>query len=375
MGQDILKYIQQHIDRYMLELASWASVESCTGDRDGLQAFAGLFHERLRELGLAVEALGPGGARQWGRWQAGEGAPVLLIGHGDTVYPRGTLAAQPVETREGKLFGPGVYDMKGGLLSMCVAIEALQALGRAPRRPIWILQTDDEEVGSPVSRPYIEQLAREAAAVLVLEPATPAGALKTARKGVAVFELEVAGRAAHAGVAPEEGRSALIELAHQMLWLAGLNAPDLGTTVNVGMAEGGTAFNVVPAAAKAGIDVRVRTAGEANRIARLLGERGAVTPDVTVRYSGGLRNPPMERTAAIAALFGRARDCAREIGFEVEEAASGGGSDGNFTAALGVPTLDGLGPLGDGAHAVHEHIVVDGFPRRAALLARLIETL
>src|SRR5919202_2142528 len=199
MEHDILQYLQQHTERYMLELASWASIESCTDDRAGLLAFAGLFAERMRELDLEVEALGPGGARQWGRWQVGEGAPLLLIGHGDTVYPRGALTRQPVETRDGKLYGPGVYDMKGGLLAMCAAIEALQSLGRMPRRPIWILQTDDEEVGSPESRPHIERLARKATAVLVLEPATPAGALKTARKGVAVFELEGTGGAGQAG--------------------------------------------------------------------------------------------------------------------------------------------------------------------------------
>ena len=375
MPREILQYLQEHNERYMLELASWASVESCTDDRTGLQTFAGLVAHRQRELGLDVEELGPGGARLWGRWNLGEGQPILLIGHADTVYPRGTVAAQPVEERDGRLYGPGVFDMKGGLLAMCAAIEALQALGRFPRRPVFLLVTDDEEIGSPTSRQYIEQLAREAVAVLVLEPATPEGALKTARKGVAMFELEITGRAAHAGVAPQEGRSALVELAHQILWLQSLNDPATGTTINVGLAEGGSASNVVPATAKAQIDVRVRTAVEAERITRLLAERVPVTADVTLDYSGGLRNPPMERTPAIAALFSKAQACAREMGFEIEEAASGGGSDGSFTAALGSPTLDGLGPVGDGAHASHEHIVIEEFPRRAALLARLIETL
>ena len=375
MPHDILRYLQERNSHYMLELASWASVESCTDDREGLQTFSALFANRLRALNLEVEPLGPGGARLLGRWRTGEGAPLLLVGHGDTVYPRGTLSRQPVEERDGRLFGPGVYDMKGGLMAMCAAIEALQAHGRTPRRPIFLLMTDDEETGSPASRPFIEQVAREAEAVLVLEPATPAGALKTARKGVATFELEVTGRAAHAGVAPHQGRSALVELAHQILWLSGLNAPEQGTTLNVGIAHGGTAFNVVPASAIAKIDVRVTTRAEADRITTLLAERAAVTPDVGVHYTGGLRNPPMERTAANTALFRQAHVLARELGFEVEEGSSGGASDGNFTAALGIPTLDGLGPLGDGAHAVHEHIVVDEFPRRAALLARLLETL
>ena len=375
MPQRILHYLQDQNDRYMVELASWASIESCTGDQIGLQAFAELVATRLRGLGLEVEQLGPGATRLWARWPTGDGPPVLLIGHADTVYPRGTLACQPVTQRDGKLYGPGVFDMKGGLLAMCVAIEALQALGRTPRRPISLLVTDDEEIGSPVSRDYIEQLARDAATVLVLEPATPAGALKTARKGVAGFVLEITGRAAHAGVAPHEGRSALVEMAHQILWLQSLNDPATGTTVNVGVVEGGTASNVIPAQARAEIDVRVTSAHEAERIGRLLAQRAAATPEVTVSYRGGLRNPPMERTPAIVALFRQAQACAHELGFHVDEASTGGGSDGNFTASLGVPTLDGLGPVGDGAHATHEHIVVAEFPRRAALLARLIETL
>jgi glutamate carboxypeptidase len=375
MSHTIFGYLQQHTPRYIQELAGWAAVESHTGDRTGVVEFAGLVRARLQALGLTVEPLGPGGARLLARRQAGEGAPILVIGHADTVYPRGTLAAQPVVERDGRLYGPGVFDMKGGLLALCAALEALQALGRAPRRPLMVLVTDDEEIGSPISRPYIEQVAHDAAAVLVLEPATPAGALKTARKGAGMFTLEITGRAAHAGVAPEEGRSALVELAHQILWLQSLNNPVTGTTVNVGQAQGGSATNVIPATATAFVDVRVRTTLEGERLAAIIAERGAVMPDVTVQYAGGIRNPPMERTAAIAALFEHARRCAHELGFSIEEAATGGGSDGNFTAALGIPTLDGLGLCGDGAHAPHEHIVVDEFPRRAALLARLIETL
>ena len=375
MPQSILQHIEHHAERYLVELERWASLESYTGDREGLMLFVEQLAERLRGLGLDVQELGPGGARLLARWECCAGKPLMLVGHADTVYPRGTIASQPVTRRDGRLFGPGVFDMKGGLLAMCAAIETLQALGRTPRRPISLVITDDEEIGSPVSRPYIEQVARDAHTVLVLEPATPAGALKTARKGVGMFDLEITGRAAHAGVAPHEGRSALVELAHQILWLQTLNDPVGGTTVSVGQAQSGTATNVIPALAMAQIDVRVRSADEAERVARLLSERDAVTPDVVVRYSGGLRNPPMERTPAIAALFAHAQSCARELGFEVEEAATGGGSDGNFTAALGIPTLDGLGPVGDGAHAPHEHIVLNEFPRRVALLARLMETI
>lgn len=375
MPHTVLGYLQHHTPRYIEELTGWAAIESPTGDQAGLTEFTGRVRARLEGLGLLVEPLGSGGARLLARQTTGEGAPLLLLGHADTVYPRGTLATQPLVERDGRLYGPGVFDMKGGLLAMCAAIETLQALGRAPRRPLLVLVTDDEEIGSPASRPLIEQVARDAAAVLVLEPATPSGALKTARKGTGMFTLEITGRAAHAGVAPEQGRSALVELAHQILWLQSLNDPETGTTVNVGQAQGGSATNVIPARASALIDVRVRTAAEGERLAAIMAERTAVTPDVTVSYRGGIRNPPMERTPAIAALFEHARDCANQLGFDLEEAATGGGSDGNFTASLGIPTLDGLGMCGDGAHATHEHIIIDEFPRRAALLARLIETL
>lgn len=375
MPHAILEYIQSHTQNYMQELAGWAAIESPTGDQAGLVEFTRRVSARLQALGLTAELLGPGGARILARQDTGEGAPILMLGHADTVYPRGTLATQPIVERDARLYGPGVFDMKGGLLAICVAIEALQALGRTPRRPLLVLVTDDEEIGSPASRPLIEHIAHDAAAVLVLEPATPAGALKTARKGAGMFRLEVTGRAAHAGVTPEEGRSALVELAHQILWLQGLNDPQTGTTVSVGQAQGGSATNVIPARATALIDVRVRTAREGERLAAIMAERRAVTPDVSVSYTGGIRNPPMERTPAIVALFEHARRCADELGFAIQEAATGGGSDGNFTASLGIPTLDGLGPCGDGAHATHEHIIIDEFPRRAALLARLIETL
>jgi glutamate carboxypeptidase len=354
------------------ELAAWAQIETCTSDAEGLASFANVLRSRFAQLGAMVEPVGE--THLLARWP-GAGKPILVLGHFDTVYPRGTLATQPVVQRGDQLFGPGVVDMKGGLLIGCVAIEALQALGRSPQRPVWFLCTSDEEIGSPSSRQYIESFARQSQVALVLEAAANGGALKTARKGVGLYELSIAGRAAHAGVAPEQGRNALLELAHQIIWLQGLNDPETGTTVNVCTAGGGTTTNVIPAEARAEVNVRVRTFAEAERLARALAARQPVGQDVTITFKGGLNRPPMERSPEIGRLFDHARRLAGELGFEIDEAATGGGSDGNFTAAVGVPTLDGLGPLGGGAHALHEHVNLDSFVPRTALLARLLETL
>jgi glutamate carboxypeptidase len=211
--------------------------------------------------------------------------------------------------------------------------------------------------------------------VLVLEPASPNRNLKTARKGVGLYELHITGRASHAGVDPENGRSAVLELAHQILWLHSLNSLDDGTTLNVGTAAGGTTFNVVPAEAHAQIDVRVRTMAAAERIDQALKQRQPILDNVTLQLVGGLNRPPLERTPAVERLFKHAQRLANEIGFHVGEAATGGASDGNFTAALGIPTLDGLGPVGGGAHSLDEHVILDQFVPRTALLARLLETL
>ncbi|PLS78046.1 MAG: hypothetical protein CYG59_20555 [Chloroflexi bacterium] len=370
MANDLIRYLQNV--PFAAELSAWANIESCSDDAEGLAQFRQVLCERLASCGGEVEPVGA--THVLARWP-GAGKPILVLGHYDTVYPRGTLATQPVVQRGAQLFGPGVVDMKGGLLIGCVAIQALRALGRMGPRPIWFLCTSDEELGSPTSRSAIEELARQAEAALVLEAAGNGGALKTARKGVGLYELSISGRAAHAGVAPEQGRSALLELAHQTIWLHELNDAEQGTTVNVCVASGGTATNVIPAEARADVNVRVRTAAEGERIAAALAVRQPVIEDVTIQFSGGINRPPMERTPAIATLFGKAQSLASEFGLELAETSTGGGSDGNFTAALGVPTLDGLGPTGGGAHALHEHVNLDSFVPRTALFARLLETL
>lgn len=369
MPDDLLTYLAAV--PFAAELAAWAAIESCSDDPAGLAEFAGVLAARLRDNGAAVEPVGA--THLLARWP-GAGKPILLLGHFDTVYPRGTLARQPVVQRGDKLFGPGVVDMKGGLLIGCVAIAALRALDRSPRRPVWFLCTSDEEIGSPTSREHIERLARAAEVALVLEGAGNGGALKTARKGVGLYELQVTGRAAHAGVAPEQGRNALLELAHQIIWLQSLNDPETGTTVNVCTARGGVTANVIPAEARAEVNVRVRTVAEAERLARALATRQPIGEDLTISFVGGLNRPPMERSEQIGQLFAHAQRLAQELGFAIDEAATGGGSDGNFTAAVGIPTLDGLGPIGGGAHALHEHVNLDSFVPRAALLARLLET-
>jgi glutamate carboxypeptidase len=349
--------------------------ESPSRDSAALERLGTVLAGRQRQLGATVETLSDacGGAHVLGRFRGlKEARPALVLGHFDTVWPVGTLARMPVLRDEARLCGPGVYDMKSGLVMFLAVIEALTTLELTPPRPITVLFTSDEEIGSPGSRLFIEAQAREAEYVLVLEPPLADGGLKTARKGVGRFTIEIEGKAAHSGVAPELGASAILELAHQIFRVQELNAPEMGTTVNVGVIQGGTAPNVVPARALAQVDVRAMTRVAAETVERLLRNLNPVTPGTRINVQGSFNRPPMERTTAIAALFERAREIAAGIGIDLTEGSTGGGSDGNFTAALGIPTLDGLGVLGGGAHADSEHIVIDSLPERAALLAALL---
>jgi len=298
--------------------------------------------------------------------------PALLLCHFDTVWDAGTLAKRPFSIREGRAYGPGTFDMKGGIVIAEGALRAIKELRLPLRRAVKILLNSDEEIGSRSSRAWIEAEARKAAYVLVLEPALPDGSLKTARKGVGAFHLEIEGRAAHAGLEPEKGVSAIEELAHQIVHLHGLNDFQRGTTVNVGVVRGGARSNIVAAHAEAEIDVRAWTEDEAVRMEALLLGLRPFDPAVRLSVRGGFEYPPMERTSATAGLAARAKEIGRTLGLELHEGAAGGGSDGNYTAALGVPTLDGLGPVGDGAHAEHEHVVIESLAERAALLAALL---
>jgi glutamate carboxypeptidase len=303
------------------------------------------------------------------------GKPVFLLGHLDTVYPMGTLAAMPCRISGQKLFGPGSFDIKSGIAIMLHAIEALRTWhsDQLPR-PVNILLVSDEEIGSSSSRRITENLAKQSHAVLVLEPSYgPRGAVKTARKGVGEYLLKVTGKSAHSGLDFEKGESAIIELARQIIQISKLVDVKRGVTLNAGTMQGGTRSNVIPAEASAVFDVRVARMKDAAAIDRRLRALKPFNRKCKLQISGGINRPPMERTPPVAALYEKAREIAKQMGWKLEEAAVGGASDGNFTAGLGIPTLDGMGGVGDGAHASHESVLISELPRRTALLAALIE--
>jgi glutamate carboxypeptidase len=359
-------------------LRRYVEVESPNGDMARLLPMADVLAEDLAGAGAMVRRLQRPGvgvhleARVAGRDP--DAAHVVVLGHMDTVWPAGTLARKPFRVEAGRAEGPGIFDMKAGL---AVVIEALREMrGRsAPGRPLCILVSCDEESGSATSRSWIEEAARGAAAALVLEPSLPGGRAKTSRKGVAMYHVTAKGRAAHAGIEPERGISAVTELAHQILRIVELADPGTGTTLNVGVVRGGTASNVVAAEAEAQVDVRYATYAEGERIARAMASLEPVLLGAQLAVQGGQNRPPLERTDAVVALYRRAAELARGLGLELGEGATGGGSDGNFVAGIGVPTLDGLGPAGGGAHAEDEHVMVNDLPRRVAFIRRLLEEL
>jgi glutamate carboxypeptidase len=302
------------------------------------------------------------------------GKPVLLLGHYDTVYPMGTLASMPCRVADDKLTGPGVLDMKSGIGLMLYALSALKEWHGALPRPVTVLLVSDEEVGSDSSRAITESLARKSAAVLVLEPSYGFdGAVKTARKGVGEYQVKVTGKASHAGLDFQKGVNAIVELARQIERISGFTDIKKGLTVNVGIVSGGSRTNVVPADATAQVDVRIARLKDAAGIEKKMRGLRPFNRKCKVEVTGGINRPPMERTAGVAVLYEKAVSIARDLGWKLGEASVGGGSDGNFTAGLGIPTLDGLGGVGDGAHAVHEHILISELPRRASLIAGLIE--
>jgi glutamate carboxypeptidase len=300
---------------------------------------------------------------------------VLVIGHLDTVWPIGTLAKMPFRlTSEGCAHGPGIFDMKSGIAIAMDGLRTIQRCELATKHPVTLLLTCDEEIGSRTSRALVEEEARRAVATLVLEPPIKGGIVKTGRKGIGTLTVRALGRAAHAGLDPAKGVNAIVELAHQTLRLASFNNYDRGVTVSVGVASGGTALNVVPAEATAHVDVRFWQPEDGEAVVAAIRGLEPVLPGARLDISGGVNRPPMNRSEKNLGLFEQARRIASEIGFELREQAVGGGSDGNFTSALGVPTLDGLGVDGDGAHADHEHIVLADIPRRATLLTELMRT-
>jgi glutamate carboxypeptidase len=365
-------------DEMISRLAELVRLESPSRDKPALDTLAALLADWLRIVGASVEIIPNvhGGDHLVGRFPGpAEERPALVLGHFDTVWPRGTLERMPFRLDgQGRAHGPGTFDMKASLVVFLTVMQQLKQSEPRPPRPIWVLFTSDEEIGSPTSRGLIEMLACDCAYALVLEPALADGGLKTSRKGVGRFILAVEGKAAHAGVAPHQGRNAIVELAHQILNLQALEDSVAGTTINVGVVHGGTTSNVVPAHASAEIDVRVASTAEESRIQAALHALQPVRPENRLTLSGSFSRPPMERTPANASLFQKACQLARTggLGFELTEGPSGGGSDGNFTSALGIPTLDGLGPRGAGAHADDEHILIESLSERAALMHLLL---
>jgi glutamate carboxypeptidase len=306
----------------------------------------------------------------------GAGRPILILGHMDTVWDVGTLAAMPFRVGQGRAFGPGSFDMKAGIVQAIFALHALQELHSRLPRTINVLLVTDEEIGSHSSRPITEALAKRSAAVLVLEPSQgPKGALKTARKGVGAYQVKVEGREAHSGLDSDKGASAVLELARQLLVIEKFTDRERTITVNPGVIRGGTRTNVIAGEAVAEVDTRVARLKDIPCLDKRFHSLKPFDKRCRVEVSGGIGRPPMERSKKVVALFTLAQRLAQELGWELEEASVGGGSDGNFTAALGIPTLDGLGAVGEGAHARHESVVIAEMPRRAALLARLIEAI
>ena len=375
-----LRYFERLQGRMVETVGELVEIESPSDNKPAVDRIAGFLAQKFEALGgrTRFHRSNDFGDSLQIDFESRPGSPnrkpVLLLGHYDTVYPLGTLATMPCKIESGRLLGPGALDMKSGIALMLHAIEALQARHSGLPRPVTVFLVSDEEVGSRSSRAITEGLAKKSAGVLVLEPAAGLrGAVKTARKGVGEYTLRVKGVAAHAGLDPGKGHSAILELAYQIAVMARLNKYR-GLSVNPGVIQGGTRTNVVAAEASVGIDVRIGTAKQAEAIDRKLRSLKPFDKRCKLEMTGGVNRLPMERTAGVAALYKKAQVIAGELGWKLEEAAVGGGSDGNFTAGMGIPTLDGMGGVGEGAHAVHEYIVISELPRRALLLAGMIES-
>ena len=399
---DLQNFCRAHADWLIETIESLVRIESPSDDKAAVDRCGAELTARLRAIGGAVTLLPqrergdhlraefhvvPANRRRQGSGESRRSSPdlqraeaeagphvptILLLGHFDTVWPIGTLDRMPVVHTNGRLHGPGVFDMKAGIGLAMLATRALLETAAPSARRIVMLWTTDEEVGSATSRAAIEDEARKSDAVFVLEPSLPGGAVKTARKGVGEYELHVHGIPAHAGIDPSKGASAIHELARQILRLEELHDLERGVSVTVGRVSGGTRTNVVAEDARAVIDVRATTGADAARLDAALRRLAPVDPRTTLTISGGIDRPPLERTGQVIRLYQQARAVASELGLTLEEGSTGGGSDGNFTAATGVSTLDGLGAVGDGAHALHEHVEVSHLPDRAALVAGLM---
>lgn len=373
---DVLHWLTDRQSEMVEQVREMVVRESPTHDKPACDALCDYLAEQFRNLGGRVKVRRQAKAGHHLRvdFAGARGRkPILLLGHFDTVYDLGTLKSMPWLEKGGLLHGPGVFDMKSGIAQILFALRSLREVEGGLPRPVTVWLVSDEETGSDSSRALTEKLAAPCAAALVCEPSGPGGALKTARKGVGGFVIKVTGKAAHSGLDFEKGHSAIIELAHQVPALSGLTDLKRGITLNVGVIRGGTRTNVIAGEAVAEVDLRIGRKSDGPRMERKVKALRPVNRNCQLHIEGGINRPPLERTKDVAALFRIAQKIAHEMGFPLDEIAVGGASDGNFTAGIGVPTLDGLGAVGDGAHAPHEYVVAAELPRRAALLAGLIK--
>jgi len=373
-------YFLSRQDEIVKLIKTLVETESQSGDEVGCKAVVSLLANNAETIGgVKVERLP---ALNYGEHlrltvfaDAPESAPIMLLGHTDTVHARGSIVERPWRVEGNKAYGPGVFDMKANCVLALEVIRALLQIGMRPKRPVVLLLTCDEETGSMSGRPLVEAEAKKASSVLVLEPAGSGGRVKTGRKGTGIYSLEARGVAAHAGLEPEKGASAVLELARQTERLHAFNGKAGGISVNVGVFRGGTLSNVVAAEARAEIDVRFTSAAEAVLIENEILKLRPFDARVQLSLTGGINRPPLERTEKVLKLYQQAKAIAAQLGFDLGETQVGGASDGNFAAAVGAAVLDGLGIAGDGAHATHEHIILDDIPRRGALIAGLIASL
>ena len=379
--RDLLQVLRPQQAAMVRLLGRMVAAESPSLHKAAVDRLGRIVAAEWRKRGARVEFLGQAerGDHIRAELSPGSGRPakqLLVLGHLDTVYPLGTLARTPFHIARGRAQGPGTFDMKGGLVIALFAAGALRRAGITTQKRLVFLWTSDEEIGSGTSRALIEREAKRSDAVLVLEPAFGVhGRLKTARKGVGEVTLRVTGRSAHAGVDPRKGVNAVHELALQIARVMRMNDPQRGITVQANVIQGGTFSNVVPEHAEARVDLRIARASDARLLNRKLHSLRPILKGAQLEVRGGINRPPLERTPAVLNLFLHAQSLAQEMGLTLDEASTGGGSDGNFTAALGVPTLDGLGAVGNGAHSPREHVVVRALPERAALFAALLATL
>ena len=379
-AQAVLQWLARQQPQMVGAIKQMVEIESPSSNKAAVDEFGKHLARELKAQGarVTVHPAKQVGDHLQADFPAGRGGsasakPVMLLGHLDTVWEMGTLRTMPFQIQKQRLWGPGVYDMKTGIAQMMFAVRALQEAGGGLPRPTRMLLVSDEEIGSDHSRKITESLAKQCAAVLVCEPSQGTqGALKTWRKGVGDYTLRVSGRASHAGVDFTAGESAILELSRLLLEVAKFTDLERGITVNPGVVRGGTRSNVVPAEAVAEVDLRIKQLADAELVDKKFRALRPFNKNCRLEVTGGLNRPPMERSEGVIRLYEKAQQAGAMLRMDIRESGTGGGSDGNFTAALGIPTLDGLGAVGEGAHALHESVFLDEIPRRAALLALVI---